>query len=175
MRTLILLATLVSMLLMPFAVAKEPKSANGARDGSSVEKAILVRGGIKPEKAWITQHFHCTLAFTATARLSARAASSAITLSRHPMGSIAKYISTRAITSDASRFQSLTPRDEARFDLYLMLTDLTKAMELTTSRRTTLFSMTTFFHPPPRSPSLAAAHLVLVRCCRTPCPIPLMS
>ena len=61
MRTLILLATLVSMLLMPFAVAKEPKSAKGARNGSSVEKAILVRGGINPEKAWITQHFHCAL------------------------------------------------------------------------------------------------------------------
>jgi hypothetical protein len=26
------------------------------RDGSSVEKAILVRGGIKAERAWLTEH-----------------------------------------------------------------------------------------------------------------------
>jgi len=56
MRTLTLIATLVSMLMMPFVAAKEPKASAGTRDGSSVEKAVLVRGGIKPERAWLAEH-----------------------------------------------------------------------------------------------------------------------
>jgi len=61
MRTLTLAPMLVFTVLIPFAAAKEPKASADTRDGSSVEKAVLVRGGIKPEKAWITQHFHCAL------------------------------------------------------------------------------------------------------------------
>ena len=56
MRTVTLLATLVSMLLMPFVAAKESKASAGMRDGSSVEKAVMVRGGIKAERAWLTEH-----------------------------------------------------------------------------------------------------------------------
>jgi hypothetical protein len=56
MRTLTLLATLVSMLMIPFVAAKEPKASAGTRDGSSVEKAVMVRGGIKAERAWLTEH-----------------------------------------------------------------------------------------------------------------------
>ncbi len=56
MRTLRLLAILVSILMMPFVAAKEPKASAKARDGSSVEKAVLVRGGIKPERAWLSEH-----------------------------------------------------------------------------------------------------------------------
>jgi len=56
MRTLTLLATLLSMLMMPFVAAKEPKASAGTRDGSSVEKAVMVRGGIKAERAWLTEH-----------------------------------------------------------------------------------------------------------------------
>jgi hypothetical protein len=56
MRTLTLLATLGSLLLMPFAVAKEPKASAGEGNGSSVEKAVLVRGGIEPERAWLIKH-----------------------------------------------------------------------------------------------------------------------
>ncbi len=58
MRTSFLLATLASVLMIPFAAAKEPKASDGTRDGSSVEKAVLVRGGIKAERAWMLQHFH---------------------------------------------------------------------------------------------------------------------
>jgi hypothetical protein len=58
MRTLTLLATLVSMLMIPFAAAKEPKASVGLRDGSSVEKAVLLRGGLKAERAWMMKHFH---------------------------------------------------------------------------------------------------------------------
>ena len=58
MRTLTLLATLVSMLMIPFVAAKQPKASAGTRDGSSVEKAVVVRGGIKAERAWMLQHFH---------------------------------------------------------------------------------------------------------------------
>jgi hypothetical protein len=57
MRTSILLATLVSMLLIPFAEAEEPNAADGTRDGLSVEKAVLVRGGLKAERAWMLKHF----------------------------------------------------------------------------------------------------------------------
>ena len=56
MRTLKLIATLVSLLLMPLVAAKEPKASAGTRDGSSVEKAVLVRGGINPERAWLIEH-----------------------------------------------------------------------------------------------------------------------
>jgi hypothetical protein len=52
MRTSILLATSVSMLLLRFA------AANGTHDGSSVEKAVLVHGGLKAERAWMLEHFH---------------------------------------------------------------------------------------------------------------------
>ena len=41
---------------MPFAGAKEPKATGTTRDGSSVEKAVLVRGGINAERAWLTKH-----------------------------------------------------------------------------------------------------------------------
>ena len=58
MRTLTLLATLVSMLMIPFVAAKEPKASAGTRDGSSVEKAVLLRGGLKVERAWMMEHFH---------------------------------------------------------------------------------------------------------------------
>ncbi len=55
-RTPILLATLVSMLLMSFGAAREAKASDGAPDGSSVEKAVLVRGGLKAERAWMLEH-----------------------------------------------------------------------------------------------------------------------
>jgi hypothetical protein len=58
MRTLTLLATLVSILMIPFAAAKEPKASAGTHDGSSVEKAVLVRGGIKAERAWLSEHLY---------------------------------------------------------------------------------------------------------------------
>jgi hypothetical protein len=44
------------MLVIPFAAAKDPKASAGERDGSSVEKAVLVRGGIEPERAWLIKH-----------------------------------------------------------------------------------------------------------------------
>jgi hypothetical protein len=56
MRTLTLLATVVSLLMIPFVAAKEPKTSGRTRDGSSVEKAVLVRGGIAPERAWLIKH-----------------------------------------------------------------------------------------------------------------------
>ena len=43
------------MLTIPFAAAKEPKAADGTRDGSSVEKAVLVRGGLRAERAWMVK------------------------------------------------------------------------------------------------------------------------
>jgi len=55
-RNFILLATLASMLMMPFVAAKEPKPPAGRRDGSSIEKAVLVRGGINAERAWLIEH-----------------------------------------------------------------------------------------------------------------------
>lgn len=57
MRTESFLAALVFMLIIPFVAAKEPKASPSTRDGSSVEKAVLVRGGIKPERAWLGKHF----------------------------------------------------------------------------------------------------------------------
>jgi hypothetical protein len=56
MRTLTLLITFASILVIPFAAAKDPKASAGERDGSSVEKAVLVRGGIEPERAWLIKH-----------------------------------------------------------------------------------------------------------------------
>jgi hypothetical protein len=56
MRTFTLLVTLVSMLLMPFVAAREPRALTGTRDGSSFEKAVLVRGGLKAERAWLAEH-----------------------------------------------------------------------------------------------------------------------
>jgi hypothetical protein len=56
MRTSIFHATLAFMLMMPFVAAKEPKSPPGTRDGSSVQKAVLVRGGITAERAWLVEH-----------------------------------------------------------------------------------------------------------------------
>ena len=56
MRTSIVLATLAFMLMMPFVTAKESNASGGTRDGSSVEKAVLVRGGIEPERAWLIKH-----------------------------------------------------------------------------------------------------------------------
>src|SRR5947207_15899959 len=56
MRTLTLLATLVSMLMISFVAGKEPKASAGTRDGSSVEKAVMVRGGIKPQRTWLIEH-----------------------------------------------------------------------------------------------------------------------
>jgi len=127
MRTPILLATLVSMLLMSFAAARVPKTADGAHDGSSVEKAVLVRGGLKAERAWMLEHLHYAphINYEHATIVRKGRIFSYYSFST-PMGSTAKYISTRAITSDASRFQSLTPRNETCFDLYLMLTDLTR-------------------------------------------------
>jgi hypothetical protein len=60
MRTSIFLATVAFILVMPFVAAKEPKPPAGARDGSSVEKAVLVRGGITAERAWLIQHLGYT-------------------------------------------------------------------------------------------------------------------
>jgi len=56
MRTLTLLVTFASMLVIPSAAAKDPKASEGERDGSSVAKAVLVRGGIGPERAWLIKH-----------------------------------------------------------------------------------------------------------------------
>jgi hypothetical protein len=56
MRASILLTTLVFVLAIPFVVAKDPKASAGTRDGSSVEKAARVRGGINAERAWLTEH-----------------------------------------------------------------------------------------------------------------------
>jgi hypothetical protein len=56
MCTFTLLATLVFMI--PFAAAKEPKGSAGTRDGSSLEKAVLLRGGLKVERAWMMKHFN---------------------------------------------------------------------------------------------------------------------
>jgi hypothetical protein len=58
MRTFILLPTLLFTAIIPFAAAKEPKPAADTRDGSSVEKAVLVRGGLQAERAWMMKHFH---------------------------------------------------------------------------------------------------------------------
>ena len=56
MRTLTLIATLVSILMAPFGAAKEPKASARERDGSSFEKAVLVRGGLHAERAWLIEH-----------------------------------------------------------------------------------------------------------------------
>ena len=46
------------MLMIPFVEAREPKPSVDSRDGSSVEKAVLVRGGLEAERAWMIEHFH---------------------------------------------------------------------------------------------------------------------
>ena len=58
MRTVTFLPTLVFMLMIPFAEAKEPKASADERDGSSLERAALVRGGLQAERAWMMEHFH---------------------------------------------------------------------------------------------------------------------
>ena len=56
MRGPILLVTLAWLLIIPLAAAKGLKPSVGERDGSSVERAVLVRGGINAERAWLTRH-----------------------------------------------------------------------------------------------------------------------
>jgi hypothetical protein len=46
----------MSVLVIPLVAAKEPKEPARTRDGSSVQKAVLVRGGIEAERAWLVKH-----------------------------------------------------------------------------------------------------------------------
>ena len=48
--------TLICLLMITLTAAKEPKEPASTRDGSSVEKAVLVRGGIEAERAWLIKH-----------------------------------------------------------------------------------------------------------------------
>jgi hypothetical protein len=46
----------MSLLMSALVAAKEPKEPARTPDGSSVQNAILVRGGTEAERAWLIKH-----------------------------------------------------------------------------------------------------------------------